>query len=367
MNDSIFRPNYTISSRIETSIEDIKRSAWLVKNMLIMPKHETWIRRNVSVQRAAGTTRIEGANMDEEEVRDMIRKAPKAAPSEDERANRNALRAYEFVDYLSDQSDLPINQAMIRQINREFMLGFPDNIMPGVYRTGEIKIGAFTPPNQGDVPGHVSAFTQWLQEESELHPILRAGLAHIQLVAIHPFWDGNGRTARALATLIMQRSQFDFKKLLSLEGHIFAIRDEYLTAIERTLGSEFSTDYDATPWLEFFTTQLSAHSSNLTDVLTDWHRVMDRIYAAMSDSGLNYRQEDGVIFARQTGKITRADYIEITDASPSTASRDLASLVEKGFLIAKGERRARVYFYRDEDAEAIPAGDESKQPRLMEM
>lgn len=361
MTDNIFRPKYTLTPKIKFAIADIERDAWLVDKMLIMPKHATWIRRNITAERAAGTVRIEGGTLDDADVRELMRTPPKATMSEEERANRNALSAYDFVDYLSDQYDLPITEAMIRQINREFMYGFLDKI-PGVYRTGEIAIYGFTPPNQGDVPDHMRAFARWFREETELDPVLRAGIAHIHLVAVHPFWDGNGRTARALATLLLQRSPHRFKKLLSLESHMFTVRDEYLTAIERTLGTHFSTDYDATPWLEFFTLQLSVNASTLTNILTDWHREMEGIYANANDAGLRQRQADGIVFALQAGKITRPDYVEITGVSSPTASRDLAHLVEKGYLVAKGNTRARVYYPAKEKK---PQDEEhTKQPSL---
>ena len=60
MNDNIFDPNYTTSTELEVSIEDIDRQKWLIENMLIMPKHEAWLQREVRVRRASGTTRIEG-------------------------------------------------------------------------------------------------------------------------------------------------------------------------------------------------------------------------------------------------------------------------------------------------------------------
>lgn len=343
MTDNILQPNYTITPAIEAAIEGIERDAWMIDKMLIMPKHETWIRRNVTAERASGTVRIEGGTLDQAEVRELMRTPPKAAMGEDERANRNALSAYDFVDYLSDQSDLPIDEATIRQINREFMRGFLDKT-PGAYRVGEIKIYGFTPPNQGDVPDLMREFAGWLRQDSDLNPVLRAGIAHIHLVAIHPFWDGNGRTARALATLIMQKSPHRFKKLLALESHMFKARDEYLSAIERTLGPHFSTDYDVTQWLEFFSLHVSINASNLADILTDWHREMEKIYASANQRGLRQRQAEAFVFAFQTGKITRSDYVEITGVSSPTASRDLVDLVEKGFLRPDGNTRARVYY-----------------------
>jgi Fic family protein len=346
MIDSIFVPNFNITPDVQAWIEGVERNSWLIGNMLLMPKHEAWIRRDVSVQRAAGTTRIEGANMADEEVSELSKRSHVGKLSEDERANINAIQAYEFVDYLSDQPEIPLDELVIRELDRYFLGGAKPELTPGVYRKGENRVGEYIPPNQGDVPELMRAFAAWLQQESdEVHPIAKAGIAHIHLVAIHPFWDGNGRTARALATLILQRSRFNFKKLLSLEKFFSLGKDRYFSAIEGTLGARFSQGHDSTPWLSFFCNSLMAHSIELTQQLTDWHRRMNEIYQGLEKLEINHRQVDGLAYAVRTGRITRADYMEITDTSPVTASRDLARLVGEGFLQPVGKTRGRVYLY----------------------
>lgn len=344
MNDSIFKPHFTETGLITVFIENIYRDRWLVDNVLLPPKHEVWMRREVAVQRAAGTTRIEGIELTEVEVSELQKRGSPGKPDDAERANINALQAYEFIDYLSDQLDIPVDELVMRELNRQFLRGESETLTPGVYRKGQNRIGNYTPPNQGDVPGLMRELALWCRSDEGLHPILKSGLAHIQLVAIHPFWDGNGRTARGLATLMLQRSTFSFKKLLSMEKNMAANRSEYVTSIERTLGPSYSSEYDATPWLEFYCSALSANSSILTKQMTDWRRMMTGMYDKFQEFDLNYRQTDGLAFASRTGKITRGDYIDITNASPVTASRDLAKLVELGLLEPQGNTRNRIYF-----------------------
>ena len=344
MNDSIFTPNYNITPDIARNLDSLARQLWLIEHVLLMPKHEAWIRREIQVRRAVGTTRIEGANLDEEAVRSLEGLGAGARITEDELANINALQAYEFIDFLSDQPDIPVDELVIRQLNRYFMNGAADTLTPGTYRKGSNKVGEFTTPAQGDIPALMRSFAMWLREDDgELHPVIKAGLAHIHLVAIHPFWDGNGRTARGLATLILQRSTFGFKKLLSLEAQLFEIRDEYFSAIGQALGREFSLGYDATRWLEFFSLTVDIHSSHLADDLTDWQRMMQETYKIFAEKGWNQRLADAFAFAHQAGKITRGDYMESTGVSPVTASRDLAEMVRFGVFVAgrRGHHRRR--------------------------
>ncbi len=349
MTDNIYAPRFELTASLKATIDAIDREQWLVDSMLIMPKYEEWIKRDVWTRRVAATTAIEQLGIGEEAVEELARRgAAKGRPDETQQANLNALRAYEFVDYVSDQSDIPVDELVIRELNRVFMRESPDALTPGIYRKGQNKVFNFNPPNSGDVPGLMRGFARWLREDNDsVHPILRAGLAHIHFVAIHPFWDGNGRTARAVMTTVLQRSKFGFRKLLSVESEFAGRRDEYLTAIECTLGTEFRPDYDATRWLEFYTTALFNTVTELTNQLKDWRRMMDDLHANFQQTGLKNRETDGLAYAILKGRITRGDYIEITGVSAMTASRDLAHLVEIGVFIPHGQTRNRFYVPRE--------------------
>ena len=203
--------------------------------------------REVQVKRAVATTRIEGATLDEKAVGELVGRGFVGRYTEDQQANINALEAYEFIDYLSDQQDIPIDELVIRELNRKFMHGSSDTLTPGVYRKGQnTTVGSFSPPDQGAIPNLMRSFALWLWEEDDIDPVLKAGIAHIHLVVLHPFWDGNGRTARGLSTLVLQRSLYGFRKLISLESHLSGVRDFYFTAIERALVVRFTLEYDAT-------------------------------------------------------------------------------------------------------------------------
>ncbi len=343
MNDSIFAPKYIVTPEISSALEDIERHRWLIDNTLLLPRHEAWLRREIQVRRVSATTRIEGASLDESEVGRLARKGALGQLSEDEQANLNALQAYEFIDYLSDQRDIPIDELVIRELNRQFMRGSSEALTPGVYRRGQNQVGSFTPPDQGGVPGLMRSFALWLRQETNIHPVLKAGIAHVHLVAIHPFWDGNGRTARGLTTLLLQRMQPGFRKFLALESYLFNIRDDYFAAIERTLGTRFALDYDTTTWIRFFTFALGAHVHELVAALTGWHRRAEDVYRIAQSRGMPSSAADACVFALQTGQITRADYMEIAGVSPVTASRHLAELVRQGILKPEGRGRNRIY------------------------
>lgn len=344
MNDRIFSPKYTITPTIQAQIDEFERNQWLIQNLLLMPQHEEWLHRDVRVSRAASTTRIEGSSLDEEAVGRLAARSLVRAESEDEQDNINALQAYEFIDFLSEQADIPVDELVVRQLNRYFIATASPSLTPGAYRKGQNFVGGYQSPDQGDVPGLMRSFALWLRQEDDgLHPAVKSGLAHLHLLAIHPFWDGNGRTSRGLETLLLQRSSFGFKKLLSLESTLLEIKDQYFLAINRSLGNRFDDDYDATPWLEFSTSALVVCSKLLVEQTTAWHKKMSELYSYGPEAGLSARQTDGLMYANQRGQITRGGYMEVTGVSMATASRDLADLVTKGFLTLEGRTRDRIY------------------------
>ena len=347
MNDSIFQPHYTITPAIERNLEGIERNQWLIVNMLLMPKHQAWLHRDVQVRRSSGTTRIEGAALDETAVRNLASGGMVGKVTEDEQANLNAIQAYDFIDFISEQEDIPVDELVIRQLNRYFIATASEMLTPGVYRKGSISVGDFRTADQGDVPGLMRSFALWLREDEIVDPVLKAGIAHLHLVAIHPFSDGNGRTARGLETLLLQRSPFGFRKLLSTETVFLNLKDDYFSAIGRTLGQEFSQGYDATPWLEFSTRVMKTASDDLVAMTTDWNRMMQQGHDLWAAKGWPPRHVDGYACAVQTGQITRGDYMEITGVSPATASRDLNDMVNVGILRVEGKTRTRVYYPLD--------------------
>jgi Fic family protein len=328
-----FAPACSLSRSAAKALAAIERDARAIASAVLLPRHEQWFRREVTVERAGATTRIEG-----------IGETPPADAAERRQvdtANANAVRAYEFIDYLSDLEDQPLDELAIRQINREFLRGESDALTPGVYRKGQNLVGSYRPPDQGDVPGLMRAFAQWLRETPD-HPVVVAGVAHLHFVAVHPFWDGNGRTARGLEALVLQRSEFHCRKLLSMERRLLGVRAQYFAAIERTLGAIYGP-YDATRWIEFYLTTLAEEVRGLITQLDEWHRRAAAIEIIARESGLHARQAEALLYVSKAGRISRADYIDVTAVSPMTASRDLKSLVQRGLLLAEGRTATTTY------------------------
>jgi Fic family protein len=218
-----------------------------------------------------------------------------------------------------------------------------DSAAPGDYRkvqnyvvnsaTGET---IYTPPPAYEVPRLMAELVAWLREPGGVHPVLAAGLAQIELVRIHPFLDGNGRTARLLSTLCLYRSGYDFKRLFTISEYYPGDRPAYYDATRP--GNEAGADL--TGWLEYFAVGLAAQMRRTADRAA---LVMKRDLA-VGRLGLNARQATALAFALEHGHVALTDYEKLQPAAARrTLQRDLADMVAKGALASEGATHSRVY------------------------
>jgi len=363
----MFEPIYTSTSETLGALDEIERLRFRIERFLIMPKHEAWLKREAALRSAYYSTMIENPSIREDEVDSALQAVPAEGPVSTRLDVANVESALLWIDFVSDDSDVPIDERLVRNINWLVMKGLAGVRNPGVYRTEpnwieDKGLKVYDPPFHGDVPDLMHQFSQWLSSDSDTHPLVRAAISHIWLVAIHPFVDGNGRTARLLSTLVLQRYGFGFRKLLSLDAYYARNRDAYIDGLQKTLGQRFRGDADLTPWIDFFCLSILTQTYGVERTLTDWRIMMDEAHRDFQPLGLNERQIDGLLYALRTGRITRKDYIEITGVSPLTASRDLAYLVSKALLAAVGHGRSRRFMRVSPPKERAA---EEEQRRLM--
>ena len=246
----------------------------------------------------------------------------------------NYKKAFELVSgYL--ESGEPITEALIRQIHKRLVQGVRGNkASPGEYRkiqnyivnlrTGE---KTYTPPPPLEVPQMMSDFASWLQKDTQMHPVIVAGIAQFQLVHVHPFVDGNGRTARLLSTLCLYRTGYDFKRLFTISEYYDRDRPAYYKALQDVR----ERGMNMTGWLEYFTEGLGAQ---MRDVQMTAEHVMrkDVIVARARKGGLKERPVAILGYLLTAGKATLAECEEELKMNRRTPQRDLKLLVEKGLV-----------------------------------
>jgi len=205
-----------------------------------------------------GTTGIEGAELTEEEVR-RIMEAPPNKPilppnrRREEQEARNAEQVMYYVaTQLSNDPDLVLTESLVRRLHEITTqnIDYPDNI-PGKYRTWPVAAGNYIPPQDGsEVRRLMKKFISWFNEgvPTSWDPVIRAIVAHFYVVSIHPFGDGNGRTARAVESFLLYKAGINARGFYSLANYYYRYREEYVRYLDQV---RFETDGNLTPFVLF--------------------------------------------------------------------------------------------------------------------
>jgi Fic family protein len=336
---------------LRQSLGKLDQRRWLFANMPMDPTHAGWLRRRAWVRTIHGTTRIEGNTLSDIEVEALLTDAAAGRVSDREAREIIGTReALELVDELVGQSKVAIDQQLIREIHRRVMWGQSPLLTPGEYRRGENRVvgadGAtiFTTPPSGDVPSLTGQLSGWLTNESgNLDAPTAAALAHLEFVAIHPFNDGNGRTARAISRLILGRHGYAFDGLVSLDAQLDLDRAAYFAAIRSAIGRSYEPGYDATPFAKYFVDSFVRAADHVLERVRGLGLVMIAIRRAVASGSVPAPMIDGLAYAWINRHLRAGDYIRITGRSAQNTTRDLQRAVDDGWLLAAGERRARIY------------------------
>ncbi len=220
----------------------------------------------------------------------------------------------------------------------------------GRYRLGAAGVArvdtrelVYLPPPPAILPQLMAGVVEDIASWRERYPpAVTAALAHFALVSVHPFEDGNGRTARLVAHMLLSGAG-DVAPLLTVNDAIWVRRDEYYRVLRETQGPHFAEQVDVTPFLRFHTEALTASALALENNAVAFGRERDEF---MQDSGgyLSERQALGVLFVLVVNRpISAATYAEVTGASHATAIRDLRELVRTGTMQKIGAGPATRY------------------------
>jgi Fic family protein len=178
--------------------------------------------------------------------------------------------------------------------------------------------------------GEMAAFVEWFNSAAPLDPVLKAAIAHLWFVTIHPFEDGNGRIARAIADMMLARSEGSPQRFYSMSAQIRLERKDYYAILERTQ----KADLDITAWLQWFLACLDRAFDGAEEILANVLRKA-RFWEAIAGLPLNERQRKVVnrLLDGFEGKLTSSKWAALAKTSPDTALRDINDLVARGVLV----------------------------------
>jgi Fic family protein len=331
-----FEPLFTNSAPITEAIARIERARGFLEGLRLSEARLRALGERALLSEAHFSTHIEGTRLTlDQSARLWAGQEVADADPEDVRELLNYRRAFDLVARYLDERG-PITETLIREIHRQLVEGVRgDAASPGAYRRVQnfvvnSKTGAvlYTPPDPVAVPALMAELVTWING-SDLHPVIASGIAQFQLVHIHPFVDGNGRSSRLLSTLVLYRAGYDFKRLFSISEYYDRDRPAFYRAIQGVR----DRGMDLTGWLEYFSEGLA---TQLAEVGTGIQRSFDLDRQAR-DHGLNARQAWAVARAYEPGGLSiRALEERFGDVSRRTLQRDLKGLVDLGLLESQG-------------------------------
>ena len=342
----MFKPKYSITPNILSNLIKTAEARAVIDNAYLVPKWEVALRREALIKNAHASTAIEGNPLSLEQVSDL-------AMGRDIMAARKAKA--EVVNYLKVLEELPglaedgkITEKVILKIHRLLTKDALENTHgSGVYRNRQVVVGnrvtgliTFRPPDTRDVPILIKEFVKWLngKNASETTPVLTAGISHYEFVRIHPFIDGNGRAARALASLIFYLRGFDTKRFFALDDYYDSDRQAYYRALE----SVDSKKLDITEWLEYFTygvaLQIETVRKRVLSLSSDLKRKPSKGQIALTE-----RQMRIVERIHDYRYITNKTIREMFKLSDEGALKELKRLLSLGVIKSEGRGRSIKY------------------------
>jgi Fic family protein len=340
-----------LTTEDEAVLSEIHRMRKELRHVLRTPRRwEGVLRRSALARAIQGSNSIEGYQVDEDDAAAALDgEEPISADEETFLEIQGYRQALGYVLAKGDDDYATFDATEIRAMHY-MMLSHDHMKSPGRYRKGPIYVRderrdlvVYEGPDAADVPVLMDALVQSLHTGVNSDPVVRSAMAHLNLVMIHPFRDGNGRMARALATLVLTRSDIGEPEFSSIEEWLGANTDDYYSVLAHTGHGSWQPRDDAHLWLTF---NLRAHHmqaqtvarrvdeagetwTDLDRLLTE-HNLPERAMEAMFDAVLGYR-------------VRRAGYLKRAEVTEQTATRDLAALASAGILTAYGNGRGRYY------------------------
>jgi Fic family protein len=307
------------------------------------------------------TSEIEGENLDADQVRSSIARHLGMDIGGLVPSDRDVDGVVEMM--------LDATQRHERELTRERLFAWHTSLFPsgrsgmkpltvGAWRTdsdGRMQVvsGAvgrervhFEAPEATVVEAEMLSFLDWFEKDSGVDPVLKAGIAHLRFVTIHPFEDGNGRIARALADLLLSRSEQSAERFYSMSAQIRLERNAYYDILEATQKGGL----DITPWLQWFLGCLDRAFDHAEETLSLVFRKA-RFWERHAGETFNERQRDMLLRLLEgfTGKLTSGKWARIQKCSTDTALRDINDLLERQILVREpGGGRSTNYALEDQ-------------------
>ncbi len=344
----MFSPKFQITNRILTNISKIEAVEEVIRHAPILPLWEKEFREDAIVRSVYHGTHIEGNMLHKDEALSVLKGKDVMARARDIQEIINYRKVIDFIDEEARNKNETISEEFIKKLHSIIVEKILQGDQSAKYRekqviirnsqTGEVT---FKPPIPIEVPYLMKEFVLWINQTSrdDLHPILKAGVAHHEFVRIHPFLDGNGRVSRILATYVLLMGGYDIRRFFSLEEYYDRDAIAYYESLQKATGGDLTT------WLEYFTYGASM----------EFEKVKEKILRLSKDAKmkekfggrqifLTERQVKIIEYIQEIGYMQNKGFASIfPDLSEDSILRDINDLIEKGLIKKIGKTKAARY------------------------
>jgi len=342
----MFKPNFKYTNKIVRNLTAVAASRAFVLNAPLVPKWEVSLRREAMLRSAHSSTAIEGNPLSLEEVSKLAAGRDIMVRRKDKQEVLNYLKALEMIPDFAKRDPFTIKDFLeIHKMVTDKTMENPED--EGVFRNREVFVGnRFTgevvhkPPSTDKVSLLIDSFLDWFnsKEVIEVDSVIHAGIAHYEVVRIHPFIDGNGRTARIMAALVLYRRGFDVKRFFTLDDYYDSDRSSYYKALK----SVDQETLDLTGWLEYFTEGVAVSIKAVRDKVVGLSKDI-KYLKERGQVALTGRQMEIVEHIIEKGNITNRDIRKMFNISNRAAMDEISKLIGMEVLKKVGKGRSTKY------------------------
>ncbi len=351
-----YTPKYSITNKILTHVGAIDSAREVITHAPLVPAWERRFQTDARTKIIHHGTHLEGNDLNLDEVEEVLDHQPStidhSLPVGRDRDIQEVINYRTVMDYIDSLSGVPLTRHILQEVHRLTVASLLPEGESGHYRSVKVVIRntatqeiSFRPPSPMDVPFLIDELFDWLSSPAgqDTHPLLRAGVLHYELARIHPFTDGNGRTARAMALLLLYLEGYEVKKFFALEEYYDSHPEEYYSALQSASSGELTT------WLEYFTLGISIEFARIKSLVQklslDLH-LKDTIGGKQLT--LTDRQIKLVQYIEKYGELGMGNARDIlSEVSEDTILRDLRDLTTKNLLVKKGSTKGTKYYLKN--------------------
>lgn len=346
----MFQPTFLITNKLLRSVGTIEAAKEVIENAPLVPAWEAKFRSDAIVRSAYHGTHIEGNGLNYTEA-DQLLAGGKIVGRE--RDIQEVLNYRNVLKFIQEFDKKVISEEAIKKIHEFTVFRILPDESRGEYRQSQVVVKnsqtgevTFRPPPAVEVPFLLADFMSWLNSvtQEDIHPVMKAAITHYELVRIHPFLDGNGRVARATATLVLFLEGYDVKRFFSLEEHYDREPLHYYEALQG-VGLK---NGDLTAWLEYFAEGLAIELMRIKEKVKSISTDL-KIKKSLGGQqmALSERQIKIIEFIQENGFLQNKAFFELFPMiSEDTVLRELKDLQKKGIIKKEGTTKGVRYLLK---------------------